>query len=82
MNIVQFNKAKDLQREIYVCQKNYEQAAYTQGENVVIRKTYLRVNGLDEEIEIPETLFRIIGKLVMAEYDEKYNRLQKEFDAL
>jgi len=82
MNIVQFNRAMDLQRDIYDCQKNYERAAYTQGENVAIRKTYLRVNGLEEEIEVPETLFRIIGKLVMAEYDEKCNRLQKEFDAL
>ena len=78
----QLIRANKLIDQINDCERNIERANYTQSENVQIRETLLRVNGLDADIEIPETLFRVIGKLILSEYNQKLIELKKEFDEL
>lgn len=78
MNLEQLNKANKIAKEIEVCKDNIKMANFTQSEDVTIRKTYLSVNGLNKNIEIPESLFRIVGKLVLSEYQQKLNELEKE----
>lgn len=78
MNLEQLEKCNKISEEIENCKANIKMANYTQNEGVVIRKTYLKVNGLDESIEIPESLFRIVGKLVLSEHQQKLIELEKE----
>lgn len=82
MNLEQLEKGKKIVEEIENCKANIEMANYTQYENVVVRKTYLKVNGLDKSIEVPESLFRIVGKLVLCEYQQKLIWLENEFQSL
>lgn len=82
MNIEQLEKCNQLAKEIETCKANIDLAKYTQSENVVVRKTYLNMNGLEERIEVPETLFRVIGKLILAEYNQKLIELEKEFHSI
>ncbi len=82
MNLTQLELANKLAREIENCKSNIEKSKYTQSENVEIRETYLKVNGLDGGIEIPKSLFRSIGKLILSEYEKKLSELEKEFQAL
>lgn len=77
----------NLERAILISQQiksiegNIKQAEYTQNESVVIRSIYLNGNGF-EAIEIPKSLFRIIGKLIISEYQQELNKLKKEFEQL
>jgi len=82
MNLNELTRANKLAKEIENCKNNIYAAEYTQLENVEVRKTYLKVNGLDMAIEIPESLFRIVGKLILSEYKQKLIELEREFDSL
>ena len=82
MNLEQLKKGEKIAEEIENCKANIKAANYTQSESVVIRKTYLEVNGLDESIEVPESLFRVVGKLILSEYNQKLIELEKELEAL
>jgi hypothetical protein len=81
MNLEQLEKGNKIAKEIENCKANIKAANYTQSENVVIRKTYLKVNGLDESIEVPESLFRIVGKLILSEYNQKLIELESELQS-
>jgi hypothetical protein len=82
MNLEQLEKGNKIAKEIENCKANIKAANYTQSEDVVIRKTYLKVNGLDESIEVPESLFRIVGKLILSEYNQKLIKLESELQSL
>lgn len=82
MNLEQLENGNKIVKEIEKCKANIEAANYTQSESVVIRKTYLKVNGIDESIEIPESLFRVVGKLILSEYNQKLIELESEFRSL
>jgi hypothetical protein len=82
MNLEQLEKGNKIAKEIENCKANIKAANYTQSENVVIRKTYLKVNGLDESIIVPESLFRIVGKLILSEYNQKLIELESELQSL
>jgi hypothetical protein len=82
MNLDQLSKANEIANKIEVCKKNIERANYTQLENVVIRESSLKFNGIDEPIIIPENLFRVIGKLILAEYQTKLIELETKFKTL
>jgi len=75
----QLEKAKDISWEIRKCNKNIERANYTQSENVTIRETYLKVDGVDTSIDVPASLFRVIGKLILSEHQQKLIELENEF---
>jgi hypothetical protein len=82
MNLEQLEKGNKIAKEIQNCKANIKAANYTQLENVVIRKTYLKVNGLEESIEVPENLFRIVGKLILSEYNQKLLEFESELKSL
>jgi len=85
MNIEQKDKIEKINKiteEIEKCNRQIKIAEYTQYEQLVIRETYLTGNGIDGQMIIPETLFRIIGRLVLSEYQQKLNALEKELDKI
>jgi len=82
MNLEQLEKGKKIAEQIEKCKAEIEAAKYTQYENIVIRKTYLKVNGLDDSIEVPESLFRVVGKLILSEWNQKLRELENEFQML
>ena len=82
MTAEKLEKAVALQGKIMRCKREIEKANYTQYEDVVIRETALSVNGLDEDVRVPESLFRVIGKLIIYEYQCKLKKLEDEFNAL
>jgi hypothetical protein len=63
----QYLKAGVLIKNIELIESNIKLSQWLNCEDVVIRPTYLRVNGLEKEIVIPESLFRVIGKLILQE---------------
>lgn len=82
MTLEQLQKGIKIAGEIKECKRYIESARYTQSESVVIRRTYLKVDGLEETIEVPESLFRTVGKLLLSEYNQKLIELESEFRAL
>lgn len=82
MNTEKLTKGNRIADDIESCKTHIERVAYTQVGNVVPRKTYLVIPGNTGEIEIPASLFRVIGKLILSEHQQKLIELEKEFDAL
>ena len=82
MNLDQLSKANEIAKQIEDFKKNIERANYTQLENVVIRESSLKFNGIDEPIVIPKSLFRVVGKLILAEYQTKVIELETKFKSL
>lgn len=82
MTIETLKKANDLVDKLEVCKKNLSKIEYTQNESVVIRRSYLSFNGVEGSVMIPESLFRLIGKLIKAEYIQEVKKLQKKLDEL
>jgi len=75
-------KANDLANKLEECENNLQKIGYTQSEDVVIRESYLRCNGIEDNVKIPKSLFRVIGKIIESEYIQEINKLQKELDEL
>ena len=69
-----------LMNKIEKYKEELKKASYTQYLNVAPRCTYLKV--YDETINVPEELFRIIGKLIVCEYETKIIELQEKFKKL
>ena len=82
MDLEKLEKGNKIAKKIENCKANIKAANYTQAESVVVRKTYLKVNGLEESIEVPESLFRVIGKLILSEYNQKLIELESELQSL
>jgi len=82
MKLEQLEKGNQIYKEIESCKTNIKAANYTQSEGVLIRKTYLNVNGLEESIEVPESLFRVVGKLILSEYNQKLIELESDLASL
>lgn len=80
MTFEQLEKGKILIKEIGKAKENIKHAEYTQLENVVERESFLRFDGT--EIVVPKSLFKIFGKLVLSEYNQKLIELEKEFNSL
>ena len=75
MNLEQLEKANKLAKQIEDLKQNIQDAKYTQCEDVAIRETYLRVNGVDD-ILVPASLFRTVGKLILAENSMELIKLE------
>ena len=82
MDLEKLEKGNKIAKEIENCKANIKAANYTQLQNIVIRKTYLKVSGLEESIEVPESLFRIVGKLILSEYNQKLLEFESELQSL
>ena len=83
MNIETLKRATAIQERIKFCREQIKHAEYTQG-GAVPRQMGCGSNGLppNERMVIPETLWRVVGKLVLAEYQQELNRLEAEFASL
>lgn len=75
------SKAQEINERIQEVKENIKKAEYSQIETVVERVTYLNVHGAGRII-IPKSLFRIIGKLIIAENQQELSVLEKEFEKL
>ncbi|QLE02894.1 hypothetical protein HX109_15445 [Galbibacter sp. BG1] len=82
MTIKKLEKANSIANKLKSCKENLQKAEYIQSENVKIRKSYLRYIGCEDAIEIPENLFRTIGKLIESEYIKELNELEKQLEDL
>ena len=76
-----FERAVLISKQIKSIEGNIKRAEYTQNESFVMRSLYLNGNGF-ETIEIPESLFRIIGKLIISENQQELMKLKNEFETL
>jgi len=76
-------RAIKIQERIKFCREQIKHAEYTQG-GAVPRQMGCGFNGLppNERMVIPETLWRVVGKLVLAEYQQELNALEAEFQNL
>jgi hypothetical protein len=75
-------KANELNDRLIKYQKSLKDIGYTQSQNVVSRESYLEFNGIEDNVPIPATLFRVIGKLIESEYIVEINKIQNELDKL
>ena len=82
MNLEQLEKGNNLLKQIEQCKKNIKGAQYSQHTECSIRETMWKINGNDISVDIPKELFRIIGKLIISEYTQKLNELEKQFNEL
>jgi len=78
----QLNKARILKREITPIEGYIKILEWTQSESVEPRSIRMAFNGSDNEIWIPETLFKIVCKLVLTEHKCTLDKLKKEFEDL
>lgn len=75
-------KANELAQAIAHCKRCIRDAQYTQNTDVVERQMHLFFNGIDNGIDIPPSLFRIVGKLVLLELKQNLIEFEKELDEL
>jgi hypothetical protein len=81
MTIEQLEKANAIKDQIERCELNIKRVSYTQIENFVPRITELHCHGT-EAVEIPDSLFRVIGKLILSEHNQNLIELKNEFNSL
>jgi hypothetical protein len=72
-------RCNELAKEIKLIKIYLETAKHTQSENVVATPMIFDFTGYDKQLLAPESLFRIIGKLILDEYEQKLIELEKEF---
>jgi uncharacterized protein YlaN (UPF0358 family) len=84
MTYEQLERAEKLTSLIEQCKDNLKKANYTQYPEVVELRSYFHFlfYGIDGNIEVPETLFRTIGKLIISELEQKLSEYEKEFNEL
>jgi len=82
MNTETLERANAIRKRIKVCKENIEMAEYTQSEDIVVREMLCKFNGYRTEMTIPPSLWRVVGKLVLAEYQQELNALESEFQNL
>lgn len=80
----QLEKSIKLQNKIDIAMRNHQGACYMVASTVVPRVSTLRFLGLDEDdtIIIPESLFKMIGGILLREYEQELRQLKSEFDNL
>ena len=83
MHTETLKRAIAITERIEVCKANIKMAEYTQADQVVARPMYCQFNVFrDETMTIPPALWHVVGKLVLAEYQQELNALEKEFESL
>lgn len=82
MKIETIEKANYLVNKLKECKENLSKIKYTQNEGVEIRTSVFVCNGIQHGVEIPKSLFRVVGKLIESEYINEIDKIQKELDKL
>lgn len=77
-------KANSILKEINELKENIRIAEYMCDNTVAVRNSTLDFIGLKDEeaLNIPSSLFRKIGMLVMEENNKTLEKLQKQFDEI
>ena len=82
MNTETLKRAIAITEQINFCKENIKKAEYTQADHVAAREMQCSFNGVLGSMCIPETLWRVVGKLVLVEYQQELNALETEFQNL
>ena len=83
MHTETLKRAIAITERIEVCKANIKMAEYTQADQVVAREMESHFIGAQgKAMTIPPALWRVVGKLVLAEYQQELNALEKEFESL
>lgn len=82
MKIEALQRGTAIQERIKFLRKQIDRAEYTQSDQVTPRVMRARFIGHDEDLIIPESLWRVVGKLVLAEYQDELRKLEIEFEQL
>jgi hypothetical protein len=75
-------RGNELEKQIQETKENIRIAKITQLMDVVERPMYIEFLGTDGTLKVPESLFRIIGKLILNEHQQKLIELENEFNNL
>jgi hypothetical protein len=75
-------RCNELAKEIKETEDNIKIAKFTQSETLPQRPMYIEFLGSEQIFKAPDTLFKIIGKLILNEYQQKLIELETEFDNL
>jgi hypothetical protein len=70
--------ANEILYDIKKLKEIVQSAEWMLSENVAIRESILSANGL--RLEVPETLFKIFGKLILNEYKIELLKLEDKFN--
>jgi hypothetical protein len=79
MDIEKLEKANSLNEGIKICQMQIKILNYMVHNDVSERDSYLTFTGAKKDIIIPQSLFKVIGKIILAEYQHRINELENEF---
>lgn len=82
MELSILKKANELSEKLEEYNKHLKRASYTQSEDVAIRDSYFEFNGIEYSIKIPKELFKVIGKIIEAEYVSKIKHTEDELKKL
>ena len=81
MDSEKLRRANVLEEQIERCKENIKKAEWTQSESVAVREMHLEICS-DKNVVVPVTLFKIVGKLILVEHQQRLIELEKEFDLL
>ncbi len=82
MNQESLKRGNAIQDRIKVLKLQINRAEYTQADDITPRIMRARFIGHDEDLILPASIWRVVGKLVLAEYQEELRKLEIEFEQL
>ena len=75
-------RANELSKKIEETKDYIKMAKSTQHDNVSVRPLYIDLPWYDDKLQIPMSIFRIVGKLILNEHQQFLNELETEFNNL
>lgn len=78
----QLREAQKLFYDIERCERQIETLSYYNSKGFAKRESFLKVTGMENDVIVPESLFRIIIQTILSEYNTKLIELKKEFEAI
>jgi hypothetical protein len=75
-------RGNELAKQIEETKENIRVAKLTQSENMPIRPMYIEFLQDTPKLIAPQSLFRIVGKLILNEHQQKLIELETEFNNL
>lgn len=76
------NKANELLAEIQFLERQISNIDYSLKDNYKERESYLKWHGNSGDVVIPESLFKVVNKLILDEYTQMLNEIKNEFENL
>ncbi len=82
MTLEDLKRANEIAHEINECKENIQKALYTQLDEVHCRPMSLTFNGIEGRLEVPANLFRVIGKIVLVEHENRLKLLEESLASI